>query len=50
MSFFLLGFIPPGVKNGVQKQVFNVKYTMESERSIYDAFIRNFETKIKVNY
>ncbi len=45
MSFFL-----PGVKNGVQKEVFNVKYTMESERSIFDAFIRNFEIKIKVNY
>jgi len=49
MSFFLPGFIPPGVKNGVQKEVFNVKYTMESDRSIYDAFIRNFEIRIKVN-
>lgn len=50
MFFFLPGFIPPGVKNGVQKEVFNVKYTMESERSIFDAFIRNFEIRVKVNY
>jgi len=50
MSFFLPGFIPPVLKNGVQKEVFNVKYTMESECSVYDACIRNFEIRMKVNY
>ncbi len=50
MSFFLPGFIPPVLKIGVQKEVFNVKYTMKSECSVYDTFIRNIEIRIKVNY
>lgn len=45
-----MSFSLPGLKNDVQKETFNVKYIMESERSIYDAFIRNFEIRIKVNY